>query len=263
MTLPDFSYEIPLWQQGFSIIGIDEVGRGAFAGPVGVGGVVFSSNLKQKEKEHLLSLGINDSKKLSKKRREELSLVIKKLAQCWHISLIPVSTINKIGIGKATYEGMREVIEKISFKLGSSRPFSNNIRLPRGVYTELVERVRNDKSVDPRMREDDRRGGKSLKLYALVDGFEIPDKMFSPAVAKAMAGKQKGIIRGDSRSISIAAASIIAKVERDKVMTDLSAKYPEYGFEAHKGYGTLNHRNALKEFGPSFSHRTQFIARYI
>ncbi len=219
MILPDLSYETPLWDQGFSVIGIDEVGRGAFAGPVGVGGVVFSSNLKQKEKEYLLSIGINDSKKLSKKRREELSLVIKKLAQCWHISLIPVSTINKIGIGKATYEGMREVAE------------------------ELFRKIQNP--------------------YLLIDAFQIPDKMFSPAAAKAMAGKQKGIIRGDSRSISIAAASIIAKVERDKVMTDLSAKYPEYGFEAHKGYGTLNHRNALKEFGPSFSHRTQFIARYI
>lgn len=205
MESPDFSFEEPLWKKGFSVIGIDEVGRGAFAGPVGVGGVVFSPNLSSKEKKFLLSLGINDSKKLSKKKREELSVVIKDLAACYSISFVPVEIINDIGVGKATFLGM------------------NN------VFAMLKKHIQNP--------------------YLLIDAFEIPN------LSKDI---QKGIIRGDSLSISIAAASIIAKVERDRLMEKLSGKFPSYMWESNKGYGTLKHRMVISELGLSSQHRVEF-----
>lgn len=205
MKFPDFSFEDPLWKKGLSVIGIDEVGRGAFAGPVGVGGVVFSPNLSSKEKKHLLSLGINDSKKLSKKRRKELSLVIKKLALSYGVSFIPVEIINEIGVGKATFLGMKEV------------------------FAKLKKQVK-----DP---------------YLLIDAFEIP------GVSNDI---QKGIVRGDSLSISIAAASIIAKVERDSLMEKLSVEFPSYMWENNKGYGTLKHRRVISELGLSSHHRVEF-----
>lgn len=219
MVFPDFKFETPLWDRGYSVIGIDEVGRGAFAGPVGVGGVMFPNKLNSKEKEHLISLGINDSKKLSPKKRIELSEVLKQLC-IYEIVLIDVPTINEIGIGKATFLGMRRVAESLSSRITGSR-------------------------VKPGMTG----GG----VCILVDGFEIPD----------LQTLQKGIVRGDSLSISIAAASILAKVERDRLMEELSLKTFFYGFEKNKGYGTLFHRNAIKEFGSTPHHRTDFIQSYI
>lgn len=205
---PDFTYEKELWDQQHTVIGIDEVGRGAFAGPVGVGGVVFRPNLTSDELDSLLSLGINDSKKLTAKKRQELSLKIKKLAYAYHIALIPVEVINEIGVGKATFLGMAEVAKKLSSKVTNP--------------------------------------------YLLIDAFEIPG--FT---------NQKGIIRGDCLSISIAAASIIAKVERDMLMDKLGASFPKYGFAKHKGYGTLFHRQALQEFGSCMHHRNDFVRHYV
>lgn len=207
--LPDFSFELPLWQKGFSIIGIDEVGRGAFAGPVAVGGVVFPSNLTHSEMDHLLSLGINDSKKITAKKREELNLRIKELATTWHISFVPVVRINEVGIGNATFEGMREVVEALKHKTRNS--------------------------------------------YLLIDAFKIPE----------IAVPQMGIIRGDSLSISIAAASIIAKVERDKLMAELGLKYPKYEWEKNKGYGTLIHRKAIAKYGQTSHHRVDFCRKIV
>jgi len=208
MKFPDLSFETSLWQDGFSVIGIDEVGRGAFAGPVGIGGVIFPPILDLEEREKMLSLGINDSKKLSPKRREKLAELIKKLSVGYCVSLIPVQTINEIGIGKATTLGMVEVAQKLSAFV--------------------------------------------LKPHLLIDAFEIPG-----------AFSQQAIVRGDSLSISIAAASIIAKVERDRLMGELGGKYPAYGFEQHKGYGTLKHRNALREFGSCQEHRLDFISNHV
>lgn len=209
MILPDFSYETSLWKKGFSVIGIDEVGRGAFAGPVGVGGVVFDPNMSLKHKKHLLSLGINDSKKLTPKKRKELSLEIKKLAKVHCVTFISVETINDIGVGRATLLGMKRVVESISHKL------------------------------------------QTINSYLLIDAFEIPG--FS---------NQKGIIRGDSLSISIASASIIAKVERDQLMEKLGLEVPAYRFEKHKGYGTYDHRQAIGTYGMSKHHRTVFCKNY-
>ncbi len=211
---PNFSYERIYWRKGYSVIGIDEVGRGAFAGPVGVGGVVFPNTLNLKEKDYLLSLGINDSKKLSPKKRNELYEILKQLC-VYKVVFIDVSTINEIGIGKATFLGMREVAMSLISSVNGSR---NEFGMTKG------------------------------EMYLLVDGFEIPD----------MKVGQKGIVRGDSLSISIAAASIIAKVERDRLMCELAKEYPLYGFEKHKGYGTLIHRNSISLLGTTKHHRLDF-----
>lgn len=211
LKFPDFTYENNLWQKNFTVVGIDEVGRGAFAGPVGIGGVVFSSALSNKKKKYLLSMGINDSKKLTAKKREYLSEIIKEACVVYETSFINVATINKIGIGKATFMGMRDVAEKIKAKL------------------------------------------KTEDVYFLIDAFEIPNSMYL----------QKGIIRGDSLSISIASASIIAKVERDKLMKELGISFPSYLWEKNKGYGTLSHRSAIKQFGLSKLHRRTFCKNTI
>lgn len=197
-----------MWEKQFTVIGIDEVGRGAFAGPVGVGGVIFDPNLTTSDKNYLLSLGIDDSKKLSSSKRKSLASIIKENVTGYAVELVDVSVIDDIGIGKATFIGMKKIAEKLSKK-------TNN-------------------------------------PYLLIDAFEIPDAMFP----------QHGIIRGDSLSISIAAASILAKVERDMVMEQLASKFKNYGWENNKGYGTLKHRKAIAEFGVTKFHRKEFCRNF-
>lgn len=211
-TFPDFTLETPYWQKGFIVIGIDEVGRGAFAGPLCVGGVVFSPSLNSQKLNYLLSLGINDSKKLSSKKRENLAKIIKKECLHYSISFIDVSTINKIGIGKATFLGMEQVANSINNKQ------------------------------------------KTKKSFLLIDAYEIP------GISK---GIQKGITYGDSLSLSIASASIIAKVERDKLMVQLGLKNPQYGWDKNKGYGTLKHREAIKKEGATSLHRVDFCRKVV
>lgn len=203
-SFPDFKFETFIWKSGLHVLGIDEAGRGAFAGPLSVGGVLFPQNISEK----ILHLGINDSKLLTVKKRENLYHEIKKLAIFSHVEFVPLEIINEIGIGKATFLGMRKMVEEAKNKI------------------------------------DD--------IHCLVDAFEIPEVK-----------SQTSIIKGDRLSISIAAASILAKVERDNLMINLGLKNPKYGFEIHKGYGTLMHRNNLKKFGPSIYHRTQFIRNFI
>lgn len=207
MIFPDFYYEKALWQKGFEIIGIDEVGRGAFAGPVCVGGVVFDYNLSSKVKNYLSTIGINDSKKLTHKKRESFASIIKEYAAFYDTVFIDVPTINKIGIGKATFLGMQKLTQNLQLKIQNSK-----------------------------------------NLHALVDGFEIPNLKI----------QQTGIVRGDSLSISIAAASIIAKVERDQMMRELGSENPNYQWEKNKGYGTLYHRTAIVQHGQTPLHRTDF-----
>lgn len=203
-SLPDFKFESPFWKKGLAVLGIDEAGRGAFAGPLAVGGVLFNQDFASK----ILQLGINDSKLLSAKRRESLYAEIKKYAIFSHVEFVDLEIINEIGIGKATFLGMERVWKK------SREKFSN--------------------------------------LHCLIDAFKIPS-----------IPSQTAIIHGDRLSISIGAASILAKVERDKLMSNLSEDFPQYGFERHKGYGTFFHRNALKKFGSSVHHRTQFIRNFV
>ncbi len=197
LTKPTFSEEIYYWEQGIqAVIGLDEVGRGAFAGPIVAAGVIFKPNFK-----HDFLNKVNDSKLLKPKIREELSELIKANSN-WVIESVDLDFINKFGIGKANLEVFKRVLSKL--------------------LTDLPNH------------------------FILVDGFDLK------------IANQKAIIKGDSKSLSIAAASIIAKVHRDNLMKEAHTLFPNYGFAQNKGYGTLKHRNALKIHGLSSIHRIDF-----
>ena len=195
--------ESQLWEQGFKLIcGIDEVGRGCFAGPVVAGAVIFPQNIKLPE-------GIADSKLLKPKERERLADEIKKVAQSYAIAEICVNCINKFGIGKATQMAFRKAIKNLS--------------------------------INPD--------------FVIIDAFYVKHLNRK---------KQKPVKGGDQLSVSIAAASIIAKVYRDKLMKNLHKKYPNYGFARHKGYGTKIHQNAIKKYGLTKLHRKSFnLGKYL
>lgn len=194
---PSLKEEKALWKKGYKyVVGIDEVGRGAFAGPVVAGAVIFPLDLRFLD-------GVNDSKLLKPRQREFLSQIIKKEAHCFSIAEISVHAINKYGVGKATQMAFRKAIKLL--------------------------RVKPD--------------------YLLIDAFYVRNMNRK---------NQKAIKKGDQKSVSIAAASIIAKVHRDKIMKKLGAKYPQYKLAKNKGYGTKEHQKALKKFGLSKFHRTSF-----
>ncbi len=181
------------------ICGIDEVGRGPLAGPVMTGAVILPKDIRIRY--------INDSKKLSEKRREELYTVIMDEAIAVGIGSASPQRIDEINILQATYEAMREAVSKL------------------GVKPDLL----------------------------FVDAVHIPELSYS----------QISIIKGDAKSQSIAAASIIAKVTRDHLMQEYDRRYPEYGFASNKGYGTAAHIAALKKFGPCEIHRNSFITHFV
>jgi len=243
-SLPTLEHEIELWKKGYIVIGIDEVGRGAFAGPLFVGGVVFppttnnpSTSRRNSERiKYLESLGINDSKKLKPNERKTLAKVIQKESLAYHISKINVARINRIGIGKATFCAMRDVVNNLRETLRTVHlEPPHPVPLPRG------------------------RGnmGEGDKIFVLVDGFYV--KYLNGIGLK----NQRGIVHGDEISLSIAAASIIAKVARDNHMRKLSAKYKVYGWGRNKGYGTAEHRKALLKFGKTKFHRLDFIEGFV
>ena len=180
------------------ICGIDEVGRGPFAGPVVACAVILPPD------PGLLYL--NDSKKLSEKKREELFEVILREAVSIGIGMRDAGRIDEINILQATYEAMREAIGNLS--------------------------------VEP--------------AVLLNDAVTIP----------GVAIRQVPLIKGDQKSVSIAAASIVAKVTRDRMMREYDALMPEYGFAANKGYGTQEHIEAIRKYGPSKLHRRSFIHSY-
>jgi ribonuclease HII len=197
MNLPTFNYEEKFWNQGLQYVaGVDEVGRGCFAGPVVAAAVVLPSTFTA-------SSEINDSKLLSAKKREQLAEVIKKHAHAFSIAEIPVSVINEIGVGKAAQKAFAKAIM----------------------------------------------GLKKAPQHILIDAFRIT--AFDHSI-------QTPIIHGDRISISIAAASIIAKVYRDELMQRLHDKYAVYDFFTNKGYGTKKHREAIKQYGLCEMHRTSF-----
>lgn len=206
---PTFDEEIKLWEKGVAgVIGLDEVGRGAFAGPVVVAAVVYPHQFKVAPHSELRF--IHDSKLLSSSKREKLAPLIQDSCLYWSIAQMSVSVINRVGVGNATFMAFRKVLKQIQAKILHD------------------------------------------SLFALVDGFHIT---FAPKLGLK---QQKAIIKGDQKSISIASASILAKVYRDNLMHALHEKYPNYGFLENKGYGTLPHRLALKKYGLSPHHRTSF-----
>lgn len=204
---PSFKEELDRWNEGYYVVGIDEVGRGAFAGPLIVGAVVFQPFFTHKDTP---LLDIRDSKMLSAKKRDFLEKKITELALAVCIAEVSVSIINKVGIGQSNQIGFRRAIQKVQYQLPNK------------------------------------------KLFVLADGFH----------AKYVRGiglkNQKAIIKGDQKSLSIAAASIVAKVYRDSLMSSLQIRFNKYQFEKHKGYGTKLHQELLKKYGLSPLHRPTF-----
>ena len=182
-----------------NICGIDEAGRGPLCGPVVAGAVILP-------KEYDI-LYLNDSKKLSEKKREELYDEIAEKALAWSVGIVSPERIDEINILQATYEAMRIAIQKLS------------------VVPDIL----------------------------LNDAVTIPNVDI----------RQVPIIKGDAKSQSIAAASIMAKVTRDRLMLQYDMMYPEYGFLKNKGYGTKQHIEAIKEIGPCPIHRRTFIKNFI
>jgi ribonuclease HII len=191
-------YELILRQQ--SIAGVDEVGRGAFCGPVVAAAVILHPEFYSL----LIEAGVRDSKKLSAKERESLVPKIQAVASSYHIALATAAEIDRMGIAKANFLAMARAIEGLV------------------VVPEVC----------------------------LVDG------KYS---VKSITIPQKCLIKGDDRSVSIAAASIVAKVHRDQMMCELSIDHPEYDFVNNKGYGTPKHRSALAEHGAISEHRRSFL----
>ena len=190
-------YEKQYESRGY-VCGIDEVGRGPLAGPVVAGAVILPKDCQ--------ILYLNDSKKLTAKKREELYDVIMKEAVAVGIGYASPARIDEINILQATYEAMREAISKL--------PIQPDVLL-------------ND----------------AVKIPG-VNIYQVP------------------IIKGDAKSVSIAAASIVAKVTRDRLMEEYDAHIPEYGFASNKGYGSAQHIEALKKYGPSPIHRRSFLTHF-
>ena len=181
------------------VAGIDEAGRGPLAGPVVAAAVILPKDI-------FLPF-LNDSKKVTEKRRDVLFDEIKQNAIAYGIGIASNTLIDEINILQATYEAMREAIHAL------------------------------EKTPD----------------VLLVDAVHIPDINI----------KQVGIVKGDAKSVNIAAASILAKVTRDRLMAEYDKIYPEYGFASNKGYGTATHIAALKEIGPCAIHRKSFIGNFV
>lgn len=185
--------------QGTMFAGIDEAGRGPLAGPVVAAAVIMPENCRL--------LYVNDSKKLSAAKREELFEQIMDMAVSVGIGMASPGRIDEINILQATYEAMREAVSQLEPAPG----------------------------------------------LLLNDAVVIP----------GLSAVQKAIIKGDAKCYSIAAASIIAKVTRDRIMEQYDSLYPEYGFAGHKGYGSAAHISALKKYGPCPIHRHSFIGHFV
>lgn len=194
-----FRYENEAKADGFGVVcGIDEAGRGPLAGPVCAAAVILP--------EGCVIDGVNDSKKLTEKKREALFDVIKEKALAYSIAVADEKEIDEINILQATYLAMRRAFDGLSVK--------------------------------PDM--------------ALVDGNRDPE----------LGVPTRTIVKGDANSMSIAAASILAKVTRDRFMLEMDAKYPEYQFAKHKGYGTKLHYEMLTQYGASEIHRMTFLKSF-
>ncbi len=200
-TGPDLREELQLWHAGFRCIaGIDEVGRGALAGPVVAAAVVLPPPAQ-------LPPGmwaIDDSKQVPPARREQLCGLICDVALATGVGHVSAADIDHMGIAAATRQAMQQAVMAIQ---------------RRGHHVDF------------------------LLIDFLTLSLPLP---------------QKGIVKGDRHSLSIAAASIVAKVTRDRLMVELADTYPGYGFAQHKGYGTAAHRQALEQLGPCAEHRRSF-----
>lgn len=200
-TVPDYTYEIAAKSNGFhSVCGVDEAGRGPSAGPVFAAAVILPDDRPEIE-------GINDSKKLSEKKREQLYEVIIEKSVAYSVASASVDEIERYNILNATFLAMKRAVEGLSVAAD----------------------------------------------YAIVDGNRVPPLGIDCGT----------LVKGDSKSCSVAAASILAKVTRDCYITELDAKYPRYGFAKHKGYGTKAHTDAILKYGPCEIHRPSFLKKLL
>ncbi|MBE6583576.1 MAG: ribonuclease HII [Ruminococcaceae bacterium] len=194
--MPDYSIENELKEQGYAYVcGVDEAGRGPLCGPVYAAACILPDGL--------VIEGLNDSKKLTEKKREALFDVICENAVAYCIASASVEEIDELNILEADLLAMRRAIDGLAVKAE----------------------------------------------FAIIDGnvardFQIP---------------AKAIVKGDAKSMNIAAASVLAKVARDRVCIELDSQYPQYEIAKHKGYGTKAHMEALRKYGPSPIHRKKFI----
>ena len=195
--MPDFSCEYEARSKGYKLVcGVDEAGRGPLAGPVCAAAVILPDNCEIE--------GLNDSKKISEKKREALFDIIKEKAIAYSIAYGSLEEIEEYNILEATYLAMNRAIEGLNTKAD----------------------------------------------FALIDGNRVPKGIKIPC---------ETVVKGDSKSCSIAAASILAKVTRDRLMLEYDKKYPQYLFAQHKGYGTKAHYEAIKQHGVCEIHRLSFL----
>ena len=197
--MPNYEYENAARSQGFkTVCGVDEAGRGPLAGPVCAAAVILP--------EGALIEGLDDSKKLSEKRREELFEKIVKTATAYSVAFASVEEIEEHNILGATFIAMNRAIDGLNI----------------------------------------------MPDFAIIDGNKIPVGIKVAAEA---------VVKGDGKSMSVAAASILAKVSRDRLMYEYDEKYPNYGFAKHKGYGTKLHTEMILKYGPTECHRMSFLRK--
>ena len=195
--MPDYEFEKAAVNSGFSCIcGVDEAGRGPLAGPVCAAAVILPAGA--------VIEGLDDSKKLTEKKRERLYDIIKQTAVAYSVAYGTLEEIETVNILEATYLAMNRAIEGLTIKPD----------------------------------------------FALIDGNRVPRGIKIPC---------ETIVKGDSKSMSVAAASVLAKVTRDRLMLEYDKKYPEYNFKKHKGYGTKEHTELIKQYGPCEIHRLSFL----
>lgn len=195
--MPDYEFEKAAVNSGFSCIcGVDEAGRGPLAGPVCAAAVILP--------EGAVIAGLDDSKKLTEKKREKLYDIIKQTAVAYSVAYGTLEEIETVNILEATYLAMNRAIEGLTIKPD----------------------------------------------FSLIDGNRVPRGIKNPC---------ETIVKGDSKSMSVAAASVLAKVTRDRLMLEYDKKYPEYNFKKHKGYGTKEHTELIKQYGPCEIHRLSFL----
>ncbi len=196
----DYSFEIEAMNQGFkTVCGVDEAGRGPLAGPVYAAAVILPVGPEIQ--------GLNDSKKLSEKKREELFEVIKDVAVSFSVGIATEKEIDSINILNATFLAMTRAI--------------NGLEIPAD--------------------------------YAIIDGNRAPKSEIATET----------VVKGDGKVMSVAAASIIAKVSRDRFMLEMAEKYPQYQFQKHKGYGTKLHYEMIEKYGISPIHRKTFLKKIL
>ena len=196
---PTLVEELALWQAGYArVAGIDEAGRGAWAGPVVAAAVILPADLAVAGR----LAGVANSKQMTARQRERLYAVIVQEAVAWGVGALSAQEIDAQGISAANRAAMHAAVASL-----------------------------------PQPPD-----------FLLIDYFRLP----------GLATPQRSLPKGDSKVLSIAAASIIAKVTRDRLMIELGARYASYGFERHKGYGTAQHQQALRQLGPCLEHRMSF-----